>query len=147
MDNYDQQERLVIALRNYGASHLQLTRSFAESLELHSTDAGALSEIIHAEDRGNLITPAQLAHRLALSRPALSACLNRLEEMQLILRTRESSDRRMVTLRCNPNIYQHAENFFSNISSKMSLIVKEMNDKDVDLICNFLAQASKVIDT
>ena len=47
------QDKLVAALRLYGASHVQLTRAFADSLGLHSTDAAALSELIYGEDRGS----------------------------------------------------------------------------------------------
>lgn len=145
MDSVNKQDNLVSALRTYGASHVQLTRAFAESLGLHPTDAGALAEIIHAEDRGAPISPAELATRLALSKPALSACLNRLEEVGHIVRTRESADRRIVTLRCDPRIYRHAEKFFVDISSRMASIVEKLSDQDVELISSFLRDASAAV--
>jgi DNA-binding MarR family transcriptional regulator len=112
---------------------------------LHPTDAGALAEIIYAEDRGAPISPAELSRRLALSKPALSACLNRLEEVGHIVRTRESVDRRVVTLRCDSRIYRHAEKFFVGISSRMASIVEKLSDQDVDLILSFLKDASVAV--
>ena len=139
------QDKLVAALRLYGASHVQLTRAFADSLGLHSTDAAALSEIIYGEDRGSPTSPAELARKLAISKPALSACINRLEEAGHIVRCRESADRRVISLRCSPSIYQHVEKFFSPVSARMSEVVAELSEADVDLIQRFLQLSSKAV--
>lgn len=140
-------ERLVAALRLYGASHVQLTRAFADSLGLHPTDAAALSEIIHAEDRGEPTSPAALATTLALSKPALSACLNRLELAELVMRCRESTDRRVLTLRCNPRIYEHVGRFFTPISRRMESAARKLSAADVAVIEEFLKAASSAIKT
>jgi DNA-binding MarR family transcriptional regulator len=139
------QDKLVAALRLYGASHVQLTRAFADSLGLHSTDAAALSEIIYGEDRGSPTSPAELARKLAISKSALSACLNRLEEAGHIVRCRESSDRRTIALRCSPSIYQHVDKFFSPVSARMSKVVEELSEAEVDLIQRFLQLSSKAV--
>jgi MarR family transcriptional regulator, organic hydroperoxide resistance regulator len=139
------QDKLVAALRLYGASHVQLTRAFADSLGLHSTDAAALSEIIYGEDRGSPTSPAELARKLAISKPALSACINRLEEAGHIVRCRESSDRRVITLRCSPSIYQHVDKFFGPVSARMGKVVEELSGADVDLIQRFLQLSSKAV--
>jgi DNA-binding MarR family transcriptional regulator len=139
------QEKLVAALRLYGASHVQLTRAFADSLGLHSTDAAALSEIIYGEDRGSPASPAELARKLAISKPALSACLNRLEGAGHIVRCRESSDRRTIALRCSPSIYQHVDKFFGPVSARMSKVVEELSEADVEVIQRFLQLSSKAV--
>lgn len=136
---------LVAALRTYGASHVQLTRAFAESLELHATDAGALAEIIYSEDSGAPISPAELARRLSLSRPALSACLNRLEALGHVARTHESVDRRVVTLRCDPKIYSHAANFFQEVSARMANVVAELSPQQIATVCDVLQKASNAV--
>lgn len=139
------QDKLVLALRIYGASHVLLTHLFADSLQLHSTDAAALSEIIYCEDRGQPTSPAELSRKLSLSKPALSACLNRLESSGHIIRTRESNDRRVISLRCDKKIYQHADRFFVPLSKKMEDIISSFSDKEVKLIEKFLNDSSDAI--
>lgn len=139
------QDQLVAALRVYGGSHVQLTRAFADSLGMHSTDAAALSEIIYAEDAGSPISPLKLAKKLGLSKPALSACINRLEAAGHVQRTKEFADRRVVSLRCSPAIYQHAGQFFLPLSLKMDRLVSQLSEDQVSLIGRFLKDASQAI--
>ncbi len=138
-------EQIVNSLRTYGGSHVELTRAFADSLGLHSTDAAALSEIIYAEDRGDPISPMILAKKLGLSKSALSACINRLETAEHVKRMRESSDRRVITLHCSPDIYKHAGLFFMPLSAKMEIILNKLSQSDAEIIDNFLRDSSKAI--
>lgn len=139
------QDNIVIALRVYGASHVRLTRAFADSLGLHATDAAALSEIIYCEDRGQPTSPAELAAKLSLSKPALSACINRLESAGHVLRSRESKDRRVIFLRCDPKIYHHAETFFIPLSDEMDKIIAKLSENELKLIEQFLLESSEAI--
>ena len=141
----NKQEQIVTALRNYGGCHAQLTRAFADSLGLHSTDAAALAEIIYAEDSGLPISPMALAKKLALSKSALSACINRLEAANHVNRTRESSDRRVVTLRCSADIYKHAGQFFLPLSVRMDAILNNLTKSESEIIERFLRDSSKAI--
>ena len=81
-------------------------------IRCHATEAAALSEIIYAEDAGKPSSPVMLAKKLGLSKPALSACINRLEAAGHVQRSKEFAERRVVSLRCSPEIYRHAETFF-----------------------------------
>lgn len=65
-------------------------------------------EILAAEERGLPLTPARLAERIALTTGATSTLLNRLETSGHIVRTREHSDRRVVTLHVTPSSHQLA---------------------------------------
>ena len=85
-------------LQAYGANFTELSRRFAAWQGLHSTDAAALLEISAAENRGDPLSPARLGQRISLSSGATTALLNRLEAAGHLVRTREHSDRRVVTL-------------------------------------------------
>lgn len=145
MNNSPSHDAVVTALRNYGANHLQLTRGFANSLNLHPTDARALAEVIYSQDAGNTITPSQLANRVALSKSALSACLNRLEALELITRENHPTDRRVTFIHYNPKIYQYAEAFFQQISSKMDTVIDKYSEEEIKRFCQFLEEASQAI--
>ncbi|RPK36885.1 MarR family protein [Streptomyces sp. ADI93-02] len=69
-------------------------------------------EIAAAEERGTPLSPARLSERIALSTGATTALLNRLETAGHITRTREHSDRRVITLRSGPHIQERADEFF-----------------------------------
>ncbi|MET0384498.1 MAG: MarR family transcriptional regulator [Polyangiales bacterium] len=114
-----QRERLVDGLRVYGAIYTDLTRRFAASLGLHATDAAALVEIVFAEDKGEPLSPARLSERISLSPAATTAVLNRLELAEHIVRSREHTDRRVVTIRCNPRIQRPATEFFGPLGARM----------------------------
>lgn len=114
-----QRERLMEGLRAYGGHYAELSRRFAAWLGLHSTDATAVLEIAAAEERGTPLSPARLSERIALSTGATTALLNRLETAGHITRTREHSDRRVITLRSGPHIQERADEFFGPLAHRL----------------------------
>lgn len=114
-----QRERLMEGLRAYGGQYAELSRRFAAWLGLHSTDATAVLEIAAAEERGTPLSPARLSERIALSTGATTALLNRLETAGHITRTREHSDRRVITLRSGPHIQERADEFFGPLAHRL----------------------------
>lgn len=139
------QDRLIAAMRAYGGAYTELTRRFAGSLGLHSTDANALVEIIYAEDEGKPLSPATLSAKLGLSRPATSALLNRLEAERHVVRTHEQTDRRVVTLRCRPGIQQPVIAFFTPMSIAVAKVLESYSDGTLDEVERFIAEFSGAI--
>lgn len=105
--------------RTYGGIHVEMSRRFAACLGLHSTDATALLEIISAEERGETLSPARLSARISLSSGATTALLNRLEGAGHIVRSREHTDRRVVTLRSSAYIQERADEFFDPLAGRV----------------------------
>ncbi|WP_330228790.1 MarR family transcriptional regulator [Nocardia sp. NBC_00508] len=118
-----QRQRLVEELRAYGASFTELGRRFAEVLGVHSTDAFALLEITAAEEAGAPLQPALLGRRISLSSGAMTALLNRLERAGYITRSREHTDRRVVTLRSNAKVRELGEDFFGSINQQQDAVL------------------------
>ncbi|MFE6055408.1 MarR family winged helix-turn-helix transcriptional regulator [Kitasatospora sp. NPDC056446] len=115
----ERRERLMEGLRIYGSHYAELSRRFAAWLGLHSTDATAVLEIAAAEERGTPLSPARLSERISLSTGATTALLNRLEAAGHITRTREHSDRRIVTLHSGPHIQERADEFFGPLARRL----------------------------
>ncbi|GGR32189.1 MarR family winged helix-turn-helix transcriptional regulator [Streptomyces netropsis] len=115
-----QRDRLMEGLRAFGANYTEFTQRFATWLGLHSTDAAALAEILYAEDKGSPLSPARLGERISLSSGATTILLNRLERAGHIVRTREHTDRRVVTLRSSPEIKPRAVEFFGPYAERMA---------------------------
>ncbi|MFD9592574.1 MarR family winged helix-turn-helix transcriptional regulator [Kitasatospora sp. NPDC059973] len=116
-------ERLMEGLRIHGGHYAELSRRFAAWLGLHSTDATAVLEIAAAEERGAPLSPARLSERISLSTGATTALLNRLEAAGHITRTREHSDRRIVTLRGGPHIQERADEFFGPLAHRLDAVM------------------------
>jgi MarR family transcriptional regulator, organic hydroperoxide resistance regulator len=123
---------LINEVRALSAIYAEFTYHFAVWLELHPTDALALTEILFAEDLKNPLSPARLAEKISLSSGATTAALDRLENVGYISRSRESSDRRIVTLRTTPNIRPLAIEFFAPLGEYMDRYVESHSKERIE---------------
>lgn len=135
-----QLDQVTEGLRTYGANYREFSRKFAAWLGLHSTDAEALIEILAAEERGTALSPARLSERIALSQPATTALLNRLEQAGHVVRTREHRDRRMVTLRSSPDIHDLADEFFRPLGEEVATVMARYSPEQLAQFEGFLTE-------
>ncbi|BBY61585.1 MarR family winged helix-turn-helix transcriptional regulator [Mycolicibacterium sarraceniae] len=115
----EQHARLMEELRIYGSNFNQFSRLFGSWLGLYSTDTEALLEIVYGEERGVPLSPARLASRIGLTSGATTSLLNRLEEAGHVVRSRESADRRVVTLRSSSQVHSRADEFFAALAHQL----------------------------
>ncbi|RZT86036.1 MarR family protein [Pseudonocardia sediminis] len=127
-------ERVVQGLRAFAATQSELGRVFARSRRMHTTDAAAAVEILTAEERGEPLTPARLAERIALTPGATSTLLNRLEGAGHILRTRGHSDRRIVTLHTTPAINEAADAFYAPLAERLDAAISGYSEAELALV-------------
>ncbi|MFI5764525.1 MarR family winged helix-turn-helix transcriptional regulator [Streptomyces sp. NPDC051563] len=140
-------ERLMEGLRIYGGHYAELSRRFAAWLGLHSTDATAVLEIAAAEERGTPLSPARLSERISLSTGATTALLNRLEAAGHITRTREHSDRRIVTLRGGPHIQERADEFFGPLADRLDAAMSPYPPQLLEQFERFVTDLNATMDT
>lgn len=138
-------DRVMDGLRAFGANYTEFTRRFAAWLGLHSTDAAALVEIL-AEDQGAPLSPARLSERVSLSSGATAILLKRLEQAGHIVRTRESTDRRVVTLRSSPGIRPRAMAFFGPYSERMAEAMAAYPPEEIERFEQFLGTLRSTMD-
>jgi MarR family transcriptional regulator, organic hydroperoxide resistance regulator len=122
----DDGRQVMERLRSFAADYTELTRHLARWLGVHSADAAAFAEILYAEDMGRPLSPAQLSRRIGLSSGATSSLLNRLERANLLTRSREHTDRRVVTLRSVPSIAEQAGGFFDPLTRRVNDVLKDV---------------------
>lgn len=140
-------DHLMDGLRAFGANYTEFTRRFASWLGLHSTDAVALVEILYAEDKGTPLSPARLSERVSLSSGATAILLKRLEQAGHIVRTRENTDRRVVTLRSSPDIRPRAEAFFGPYAARMAEVMAAYSPQEIRRFEDFIGHLSSTMDT
>ncbi|MEV0578055.1 MULTISPECIES: MarR family winged helix-turn-helix transcriptional regulator [unclassified Streptomyces] len=143
----EQRERLMESLRIYGGHYAEFGRRFAAWLDLHSTDATAVLEIAAAEERGTPLSPARLSERISLSTGATTALLNRLEAAGHITRTREHSDRRVVTLRSGAHIQERADEFFDPLSQRLDAAMSHYPPQLLERFETFMADLNTAMDS
>ncbi|MDF2824903.1 MAG: putative MarR-family transcriptional regulator [Mycobacterium sp.] len=127
-------------LRTFAADYTELTRHLARWLGVHSADAAAFAEILYAEDMGRPLTPALLARRIGLSSGATSSLLNRLEAANLLTRSREHTDRRVVTLRSVPSVAAAADGFFDPMTRRVTAVFDQTPAEVIDEFATFLTR-------
>ncbi|MGW6704327.1 MarR family winged helix-turn-helix transcriptional regulator [Streptomyces sp. NPDC054956] len=142
-----QRERLMEGLRIYGGHYTELGRRFADWLGLHSTDATAVLEISAAEERGTPLSPARLSERISLSTGATTALLNRLEAAGHITRSREHTDRRVVTLRSGAHIQERADEFFGPLAHRLDAAMSHYPPELLERFESFVADLNATMDT
>lgn len=123
------QMEVMEKLRAYSSALDEVSKRFADSLELHSRDAVALIEIFQAEERGTPLSPARLAERIGLTSGATSSLLNRLEKSGHIERTRIHADRRIVTLQATPGVRDIADAFFQPLAEHLGQMMDGYSDE------------------
>jgi DNA-binding MarR family transcriptional regulator len=138
--------RALEALFAFSAAQNELARIFARSREMHPTDAAAVVQIIEAEDRGAPLTPARLAERIALTSGATSILLNRLEASGHIHRTREHTDRRVVTLHSTAAIQESADAFYGPLGHQLSVVLDECPLPAIDMVRDIVGRLNSTID-
>lgn len=132
--------RVFERLRTFAADYTYLNRQLAAWLGVHTADAAAYAEILYAQDRGEPLTPAQLAKRLPMTSGATTSLLNRLEAAGLIIRSRESQDRRVVTLRSDPAIRREAPRFFGPLTERLEAVTSGYGPDFLDRMADCLEE-------
>jgi len=142
-----QDQRVLESLIAFTRAHNELGRRFARSEHVHTTDAAAIMQIIDAEDRDQPLTPARLAERIALSTGATSILLNRLEEAGHIVRTRESADRRIVTVHSTPSIHTAANAYYEPLARLLRAELSDYTAAELDLVETVVARVRSATTT
>lgn len=142
-----QRGQVLANLLAFAAAQNELGRLFARSRQMHTTDAAAVVEILTAEQHGRPLTPARLAEKIALTTGATSTLLNRLEDAGHIARTREHSDRRVVTLHSTASIHQSADAFFAPLNGELKALTDSYSAVDLALIDAFVNEVRTTLRT
>ncbi|MEV6600831.1 MarR family transcriptional regulator [Actinoplanes sp. NPDC051346] len=132
-------EEIVTLLRSYSVEAQQVGHAFAQRHGLHPTDLQALIAVMHAEGRGDPLTPGRLGEEIGLSSGATTAAIDRLERAGHLRRSRESADRRVVHLRYGEPGMALAMAFFGPLGARTDAVMADFDDADLATVHRFLA--------
>jgi DNA-binding MarR family transcriptional regulator len=131
-------EEIVSLLQSNSVEGQQVGHAFAQRHGLHPTDLQALIAVMHAEGRGEPLTPGRLGEAIGLSSGATTAAIDRLERAGHLRRSRESKDRRVVHLRYGEPGMAIAMEFFGPLGARTDRVMAQFSDAELALIHKFL---------
>ncbi|MEV4351303.1 MarR family transcriptional regulator [Actinoplanes sp. NPDC049596] len=137
-DREQLQADVVDLLRQYSIEAQHVASAFAHLQGLHHTDLQALAAVMHAERRGDPLTPGRLGQQLGLSSGATTAVIDRLERVGHLRRTRESADRRVVHLRYAEQAMVVARQFFEPLGARSHAVMGDFSVDDLAMVRRFL---------
>jgi DNA-binding MarR family transcriptional regulator len=138
-------EQLVTLLQDYAGEADRLGQAFAGRHGLHPTDLHALLAVLRAETAGEPLTPGALGERLGLTTGSTTAVVDRLERAGHVRRSRESADRRRVTLRHGEAAASVGAAFFGPLGARMDEVLAGFTDDELDATARFLESMTALI--
>jgi DNA-binding MarR family transcriptional regulator len=138
-------DELVRLLQGYASESVLVGQVFAERHGLHPTDLNAMLAVLQADLEGSPLTAGRLGAQLGLSSGATTAVVDRLERLGHVLRTREDSDRRRVTLRCGDTAAAIGRQFFGPLGDRMDAILAGFSNAELDVVLRFLARTTEML--
>lgn len=138
-------EELVALLQDYAGEAELLGQAFAGQHRLHPTDLHALLAVMRADSAGAPLTPGRLGARLGLSTGATTALVDRLERAGHVRRSRESTDRRRVSLRQAENAAGVGGAFFGPLGTRMDAVLRDFDDAELDAAARFLSAMNALV--
>lgn len=138
-------EELVALLQDYATEAELLGQAFAGRHRLHPTDLHALLAVMRADTVGEPLTSGVLGSRLGLSTGATTALVDRLERAGHVRRSRESADRRRVTLRHGETAAEVGAAFFGPLGVRVDELLADFDDAELDAAARFLAAMNALV--
>ena len=131
-------DELVELLREYNIEATKVGDAFAQGNGLHPTDLHALIAVMHAERRGDPLTPGRLGEALELSSGATTAVIDRLERAGHVKRVRDSADRRVVHLLHDAPGRTLASSFFRPLAARSHAVMDEFSGAELEIVLRFM---------
>jgi len=119
--------RIQLSLLNYGVG---------SQMELRDVDLDCLDMI----DAYGPLSPTALARRAGLHPATMTGILDRLERRGWIVRERDPSDRRAVTVRAVRERYAALLRQYSGLNRSMNKLLAGYSDAELDVIADFMGR-------
>ncbi|HET9059052.1 MAG TPA: MarR family transcriptional regulator [Acidimicrobiales bacterium] len=138
-------DRLVGALRDYGAQSGRMVEVFASAQQMHRTDLHALLVIMNTQRDGRCATPKVLTEALNLTSGAVTGVVDRLVRSGHVERETDNFDRRQVKLVHRAPAMAVARDFLEPLGSRMEQLMASYSTDELATVERFLSGATQVL--
>jgi DNA-binding MarR family transcriptional regulator len=133
-------EELLEVNRAYQTAVEKMDAAFFESIGVNRTDGRCLDVI----DQRPGIAAGELAGAVGLSPGAVTTALDRLEARGFVVRERDDSDRRRITLRLTPEANRLAWEAYGPLGELGRPIVDKLSDRELAAVIRFLRGGTEI---
>jgi DNA-binding MarR family transcriptional regulator len=138
-------EDLTDALRVFTVEVDVFVDGFARAHDMGRNELNAIMWVAEGTAVGHPVTAGELATRLRLGSPAVTALLDRLERAGHIQRVRDQVDRRRVTVRMQERAGRLAEEYFTPLGQRMSEAVADVNTADLVIAAHVIRRLTRAV--
>ncbi|MFF5344740.1 MarR family transcriptional regulator [Streptomyces althioticus] len=138
MDERGPAMELVHLLRAVTVEFDLLGAEFAARNGLHPTDVRALIHLLDAARTGTRATPGRLGEQLRLNSAGTTALVDRLERLELVRRTRDTTDRRRVLLEVEEKAVRLGWSFFGPVIDEVVGASDDFEPGELETVRRFL---------
>lgn len=128
-------------------SRMQLyADSVGHGLGLHRSDLMAMNLMSQASLQGHSMTPGEVAKKMSLSAAAVTALVDRLEDVGHLVRRPDASDRRRVRLGVSKQAESVSRAMFRPMNDRLYAALAHYTDEELDLVARVLADVSEAVE-
>ncbi|MGB3187041.1 MAG: MarR family transcriptional regulator [Ornithinimicrobium sp.] len=128
-------------------SRMQLyADSVGHELGLHRSDLMAMNLMSQASLRGHAMTPGEVAKKMSLSAAAVTALVDRLEDVGHLVRTPDVKDRRRVRLGVSKQAATVSRSMFRPMNDRLYAALAHYTAAELDVVARVLADMTEAIE-
>jgi DNA-binding MarR family transcriptional regulator len=130
-------QRLRKAVQNSQLQNDLLDDVVAQKFGINRTDARCLDVLSNGPR-----STSELARAAGLTASAMTAAVDRLEDLGLLERTSDPNDRRKIVVSNSALTDQLAQQIFGELMKRSMPVLRKYSDKELEVITNFLNEGS-----
>lgn len=130
--------RVMDAMFRWREAEQRVSRASQDYMRLTERDMKTLRLAIIRADRGELVTPRDIAQHLGISSAATTKLLDRLESAGHIRRTRHPTDRRALAILVNPETRAAAELTVGREHARRFRVAAALAPEEREVVIRFL---------
>ncbi|MBB2974749.1 DNA-binding MarR family transcriptional regulator [Microbacterium endophyticum] len=136
----------LLALRSLTDSLDRMHGALKDAMGMNGTDLAALRMMVIREERGESVSPHDVARHLHISTASTTKLLDRLTAAGFVERHRHPHDRRSRIVVLTKSLRQTFGEHFGTRMSPIRDVVEQYNDQDLAVIGRFLSELSQRIE-
>jgi len=135
------------ALRAYRSSEQAMRKRTRDSMAMGETDLSALRFLLAAEKHGRKVSPSDIAKRLEISTPSVTAMLDRLERSGHVERRPDPDDGRRLIVVATVDSDSEVRSTLGEMHVAMMDVAEELSPQEAAVVERFLRRMAEAVAT
>lgn len=137
---------LLQAFRLYRAAEVAMRRRTREAMSMGENDLLVLRYLLRAQQRGERVSPGELARYLGVSTASMTAMVDRLEKSGHVRRERHEKDRRSIWVVPTVDSDEEVRRTLGDMHERMMDAVVDMSAEEMRTVMDCLGRLQAAVD-